>query len=109
MSNTLNVKRGDVGIPFEDDADLRDLDGLEVELAGATVLFLLTTPSNQLFSRTGIVDAARRVIRYKSVAADFAQVGGYYQEWQITTAAGDVVTIPARDQNRIFAAPDLNP
>jgi hypothetical protein len=109
MANTLNVKRGDVGIPFEDDADLVDLDGNAVDLTGATVLFLLRTPAGLTLSRTGIVDVAKRVIRYKSVLDDFDEVGGYYQEWQLTTSNGDITTIPGRDQNKIFAGPDLNP
>jgi len=109
MSETLNVKRGDVGIPFEDDADLEDADGNAVDLTGATVLFLLRTPSGQTYARIGAVDPALRVVTYKSVAQDFEDVGAYYQEWQLTTSSGDIATIPTEGQNHIFAAPDLNP
>lgn len=109
MSETLNVKRGDVGIPFEDDADLEDADGNAVDLTGATVLFLLRTPNGVTYARTGSVNPALRVVTYKSVAQDFQDTGSYYQEWQLTTQGGDIATIPSEGQNKIFAGPDLNP
>ena len=109
MSETLNVKRGDVGIPFEDDADLLDADGNPIDLTGSAVLFLLRTPSGVTYSRTGTVNPTLRVVTYKSAAQDFEEVGAYYQEWQLTTASGDIATIPSEGQNKIFAGPDLNP
>jgi hypothetical protein len=110
---TLKVKRGDIGLVF---TDILRQDGEPIDLETADeVLFILRKlradePAVEVAAEIDQVDDADvGAVHYVTGNDDLDVRGIYEQEWQVTFASGQVVTVPSSGYNKIEIVADLNP
>ena len=62
---------------------------------------------HQAFSDHAIVDAGAGDVRYTPTASDTDTVGGFFIEWEVTTAGGVVKTFPNDGYQTLTVVEDL--
>lgn len=105
MTTKVAVKRGDVGVVFE---DTLTSGGVPVDLTGATVRFILSRNGASTVRVATVVNAAAGTVSYAAVAGDLATAGEHRQEWEVTWPAGQTLTYPSDGWNRVLVLDDLN-
>lgn len=108
---TYNVKQGDAGT-FTPQSFLEDGAGAAVNLAGATVRFVMRAhgaDTAKVAAAAEVVgDGSTGEVRYEWQAADLDTPGVYRAEWEVTYTGGAVETFPADGYITVVVVPDLD-
>ena len=95
MAADFYLKKGDTNNVLE--ATLRDVNGVVVNLTGATVVFSMMNAASTVkvsLAACTIVTAAAGLVSYAWVAADVNTAGTYRGEFQVTYSGGGIQTFP---------------
>lgn len=107
MGQIINIKRGDTKGIF---VDTLKVDGVAVDLTGATVRFLMrrtSKPAKSVNQAAAITSPTTGDVQYQPVAQDIDTEGAYEQEWEVTFQSGKILTFPNGDFNTVNIRRDL--
>lgn len=109
MTEPIKVKRGDVGVIFD---DTLTSNGDPIDLTDADVVFILrplraTEPT--VDAAAVVLDEEAGTVRYVSADGDLDVAGLYEQEWEVRYGSGDRFTVPSGGYNHVLVLGDLNP
>lgn len=91
------IKRNDVGVRWD---DTLTVDGVALDISGATVLFLMRYRSTLVSKTATVVSGPAGTVRFVSATGDLnIPPGEYKQEWQVTMPGGAVYTFPSGGYN----------
>ncbi len=107
---TWKVKRNDTYPPLV--TTLTDADDVAVNLAGASVMFLMRDISNSALTvraaMSFVTDGSDGQVQYDWDPADTATAGMYIAEYEVTYATGEVQTFPTSGYDRVLIWGDLD-
>lgn len=89
---------------------LKDGNGVAVNLTGATVKFMMWAPGAaaiKVNAAATITDATTGKVSYTPSATDTDTPGDYIAEWQVTFSGGAVETFPNGDWLKVRVLDDL--
>lgn len=110
MTEPIKVKRGDVGVIFD---DTLTSNGEPIDLTDADVMFILRASRGAgpalVDALASVLDAEAGTVRYVSSDGDLDYPGLYEQEWEVRYDSGDRFTVPSGGYNLLLVLADLNP
>lgn len=102
------IKQNDTSPAIQ--ATLKDVDGVAVNLAGATVRFHMRkqgATTAKVDAAAVIVDDAEGIVRYNWTAADTNTVGTYQAEFEVTYTDNTVETFPNAAYLKVKVVDDI--
>lgn len=99
------VKKGETARYFYDEIEL---DGVAVDLTGATVVLNLKIEGGAALSLPGeVIDAAAGQVKYQPSGSDLGTVGIYQAEWRLTLDDGSLLIYPPDETYVVQILEDL--
>ncbi len=112
MSETLHVKRGDVGRQFTDTLTTGD-PAVPIDLTDAVEVLFQLDHTERALVVTGVAtvvgDPTDGNVEYTTVATNLDIAGLYRHEWQVTFSDGTIFTFPDEGYNYVSVDMDLGP
>lgn len=107
--NIFTIKRGDtlpaIVTTLNEHAGAIDLSGCSVALFLAGIL----ETDDELEFAAEVTDADTGAVQYQWESGDTDVSGVYQAEWQVTTAGGDILTVPNAGYDAVWIRDDLGP
>ncbi len=101
------IKQGDTSGKF---TDILKVNGVPVNLTGATVSFVMRAVGRIVVSQAAVITnppGTNGAVEYQPVTNDVAFAGEFKQQWKAVFSDGKILTFPNNTYNKITILPNL--